>query len=161
MIDRGSWTVECLHEIEGPTISVTYAATISKFEHLKKAGFWCGSWHQITLYGKEYQTSSVNVTESTDSQIKLTLTDEMDDFIFNQALTIKVDIPDSWTSVTATQAGNAIPLVTNEEYKDDMTVVTCTIINELVDAENGIYNKYLCIDAIPDGGEIVINGITE
>lgn len=161
LVENGSWTIECLHEIEGATISVTYASTISKFEHLKKAGLWCGSWHQVTLYGKEYITSNVEVLESTDSQIKLNLTDGMDDFLFNQALTIKVDIPDNWTSVTATQAGNIIPLVTNAEYKDDMTVVTCTIINELVDAEAGTYNKYLCIDAIPDGGEIVINGITE
>jgi hypothetical protein len=161
LVENGSWTIECLHEIEGATISVTYASTISKFEHLKKAGIWCGSWHQVTLYGKEYVTSNVEVLESTDSQIKLNLTDGMDDFLFNQALTIKVDIPDNWTSVTATQAGNIIPLVTNAEYKDDMTVVTCTIINELVDAEAGTYNKYLCIDAIPDGGEIVITGITE
>ena len=161
LVENGSWTIECLHEIEGPTISVTYPATISKFEHLKKAGFWVGSFHQVTLYGKEYLSSSVNITEMTDSQIKLSLTDEMDDFIFNQALTIKVDIPDSWTSVTATQNGKEIPLVTNEAYKDDMTVVTCTIINELIDEEAGTYNKYLCIDAIPDGGEIVINGITE
>jgi hypothetical protein len=128
---------------------------------LKKAGLWCGSWHQVTLYGKEYVTSNVEVLESTDSQIKLNLTDGMDDFLFNQALTIMVDIPDSWTSITATQNGKEVPLVTNAEYKDDMTVVTCTIINELVDAEAGTYNKYLCIDAIPDGGEIVITGITE
>lgn len=161
MLDRGTWTVECLHEIEGPTISVTYPATISKFEHLKKAGFWCGSYHQLTQYGKESQSATIEVIASTESQIKLNLTDEMDDFLFNQALTIKVDIPDSWTSVTATQNGKEIPLVTNEAYKDDMTVVTCTIINELIDAEAGTYNKYLCIDAIPDGGEIVINGITE
>ncbi|MBQ7761703.1 MAG: InlB B-repeat-containing protein [Clostridia bacterium] len=161
LVENGSWTIECIHEINGPTISVTYAATISKFEHLKKAGVWCGSWYQVTLYGKEYQSSNIEVLESTDSQIKLNLTDEMDDFLFNQALTIKVDIPDSWTSVTATQAGKEIPLVTNAEYKDDMTVVTCTIINELIDEEAGTYNKYLCIDAIPDGGEIVITGITE
>ncbi len=161
MLDRGSWTVECLHEINGPTISVTYASTISKFEHLKKAGFWCGSYHQITQYGKETQSSNIEVLESTDSQIRLNLTDEMDDFLFNQALTIKVDIPDNWTSVTATQAGKEIPLVSNEEYKDDMTKVTCTIVTELTDAENGVYNTYLCIDAVPDCGEIVITGITE
>jgi hypothetical protein len=161
LVSVGGITVECLHSLGFGSIYSSYNSTISKLEHIARFGVWAPSYNDLVMYIKESQSAKVEIVDRTDSSITVSVTDNLDNYMFNFPVTVKVDIPDSWTSITATQNGKEIPLVTNAEYKDDMTVVTCTIINELVDAEAGIYNKYLCIDAIPDGGEIVITGITE
>ena len=114
---------------------------------MAKFGVWGASFNDLTKYLREAQSAKVQITERTDSQIKLNVTDELDNYMYDHALTIKVDIPDSWTTVTATQGGKEITLVSNERYKNNMyyTEVSCTI-------EDG----YLYIDVVPDCGEVVI-----
>jgi hypothetical protein len=65
--------------------------------------------------------------------------------MFDHAITIKVDIPDDWTSVTVMQGDKVIDLVSNFEYSDNMTLANCTI-----------KDGYLLVDAVPDRGDIVI-----
>lgn len=146
----GAWTVDCLHSLGSGSIYSTYASTMSKFEYLKKTGIWACSYTDVVMYGKETQNATLNLISQTETEIKLELTDTLDDFMFNHALTIKVDIPDEWTSVVAMQGDKAIELVTNAEYKDNMTKVGCTIID-----------GYLYIDVLPDQGIVTITGITE
>lgn len=132
LLDNGAWTVECLHcfGYNAQAIWSSYTSTISKLEYLSKAGVWTGSYTEVTQYIKEYQTAIVDTTEYTESRITLTLTDGMDDIMFNFPLTIKVDIPDSWTNITATQAGNEL--------------------------EFFIEGGFAYVDAVPDCGDIVL-----
>ena len=143
----GGFTVECLHSLGSGSIYSSYASTISKLEHITRFGMWAPSYNDLVKYLKEAQKANVETLERTEDTIKLSVTDNLDNFMFNQALTIKVDIPDSWTSVTATQGGVNIPFVALSEYKHtkNMNNISCTI-------EDG----YLYIDVIPDAGEIVI-----
>lgn len=151
VLEEEDLIVECIHSLEPATYPVggmihsSYVSTVSKFEYLKKQGLWVTSYTDVVQYLKEAQHASIDTTSITDTQIKLSLTDDLEDYMFDQALTIKVDIPDSWTKVTVTQGGNAIEQVTNAEYKDNMLVANCTIID-----------GYLYVDAVPDCGEIVI-----
>lgn len=129
LIENNAWTVECMHSLGYGSIYSTYDSTISKFEYLKKTGVWVGSYTEVIQYVKEAQRATVDTVSLTESEIKLTLTDTLDDFMFNQALTIKVDIGD-WTGITATQDGKAI--------------------------EFFIEDGYAYVNAVPDCGEIVI-----
>ena len=148
LVSVGGFTVECLHSLGSGSIYSSYASTISKLEHLTRYGVWAPSYNELIQYLKEAQSASVKLIERTDSSITISVTDSLDDYMYDQALTIKVDIPDSWTSVVATQGGVNIPLVSMDEYGHTkyMSNVSCAI-------EDG----YLYIDVIPDAGEVVIS----
>ena len=101
----------------------------------------------MVQYIKEYQTATLTTLEFTDKSVRLSLTDTLDDYMFNHALTIKVDIPDEWTNVTVKQGENEISFMSGDEYKQpkNMSTQSYTIVD-----------GYIYVDAIPDCGEIVI-----
>jgi len=147
LISKGGFTVECLHSLGSGSIYSSYNSTISKFEYLAKRGVWAPSYQDLVLYLKEAQSAKVETIERTSEALTINVTDELDNYMFDYALTVKVDIDDSWQSVTVVQNGVEIPLVSIDEYRasKNMSTVSCAI-------ENG----YLYIDVIPDGGEVVI-----
>ncbi len=148
LVSVGGFTVECLHSLGSGSIYSSYASTISKLEHLTRFGVWAPSYNELIQYLKEAKNAVVELVERTDSSIKISVTDSLDDYMYDQALTIKIDIPNSWTSVVATQGGVNIPLVSIDEYRHtkNMSNVSCAI-------DDG----YLYVDVIPDAGEIVIS----
>lgn len=143
----GGFTVECLHSLGSGSIYSSYASTISKLEHITRFGMWAPSYNELMKYLKEAQNISVSLTERTDSSITISVSDTLDNYMFNQALTMKVDIPDSWTTVTVQQGGKNIPFASLDEYKHtkNMNNISYTI-------EDG----YLYVDILPDGGDVVI-----
>ncbi|MBO5262619.1 MAG: polysaccharide deacetylase family protein [Clostridia bacterium] len=158
LVNKGGFTVECIHsllesrEAISGTIHSSYVSTVSKFEYLAKLGVWAPSYQDLTLYLKEAQNAKIETISRTDDSLTINVTDNLDNYIFNQALTVKVDIDDSWMSVAVTQNGVEIPLVDSDDYRasKNMSTISCTI-------ENG----YLYIDIIPDGGEIVITATSK
>lgn len=136
LLESGGWTIECLHglspsfEKTEDYIQTSYTSTIRKFDYLKQTGIWVCSYTDIVQYQKEYQNAYINTISRDETKIELELTDTLDDIMFDQALTIKVDIPDDWTTLTATQDGKAID---------------CFI-------EDG----FAYVNAVPDRGTIVV-----
>ena len=147
LVAAGGFTVECLHSVGFGSIYSSYDSTISKLEHIARFGVWAPSYNELIQYLKEAQSAKVNIVDRNDTTVKISVTDSLDDYMFDQAITIKVDIPDGWTSVTATQGGVNIPFLALSEYKKtkNMTSAYCTI-------EDG----YLLIDVVPDAGEVVV-----
>ena len=134
ILSVGGMTVECLHEIgNGGTIWSTYASTNSKFQYLYQTGVWVCSYTELIQYMKEELSATLTTVSRTDNQIELILTDTLDDYMYNIALTIQVDIDDSWTeeSLSATQDGKAI--------------------------EFFVENGYAYVNAVPDQGAIVLS----
>ena len=107
-----------------------------------------GNYQDLVLYLKEAQNARVTTESRTLSSVTLNVTDGLDNYMFDHALTIKVDIDDSWDNITVTQNGVEIPLVDIATYRasKNMSTVSCAV-------ENG----YLYIDVIPDGGKIIIS----
>lgn len=152
LVANNALTVDCFHCVfpRGTVTNflwVSYESTIAKFEYLTRKGVWTCSYNDMIQYIKEYQESTLTTLEYTDTAIRLSLTDTLDDYMFNHALTIKIDIPDDWSSVTVMQGENSIPMVDGATYKhsSQMSKISCSIID-----------GYLYVDAIPDCGEIVI-----
>ncbi len=134
----GGMTVECLHgilpEFSNPGyIWSSYSSTNSKFTYLHQTGVWVASYTELVQYMKEQLSATLTTVSRTDTRIELSLTDTLDDYMYNHALTIKVDIDDSWTaeSITATQNGEAVYFT----------------------VEDG----FAYVDAVPDRGAIVIS----
>ena len=141
ILNAGGWTVECLHCIEPDhtktnQIWSSYASTNSKHQYLEQTGIWVGSWTEVTQYLREAANATLTTVSRTDAQIVLTLTDTLDDYMFNFPLTLKVDINDDWalTGIKATQNGK-------EVY-------------------SFVKDGFAFVDAVPDAGEIVITPVT-
>jgi hypothetical protein len=110
-------------------------------EALKQTGVWVGSYTDVTQYTREAMSSTATIKVE-DGKILLTLTDEMDDALFNHRLTVKVDIPDTWNDVTVMQGETQIGL---ENAKDVYIEAD----------ENG--NKFVYVSVVPDTGVVTIS----
>jgi hypothetical protein len=95
---------------------------------------WADTFTNVAMYGQERDTATLSVTDNT-TDIAYTLTDKMDDAVFNFPLTVKIKIPDSWGIIRASQGGKLLPLRT-------------------VTNENG---KYALIETVPDKGEVTLS----
>lgn len=91
---------------------------------------WLGLFADVAKYGQERDTATLKVTDVTKDRIRLTLTDLMDDSYFTYPLTVKVRVPDDWTSVVAKQVG-------------------WEARSRLVEHEGA---RYALVDVVPDGG---------
>ena len=58
------------------------------------------SYHQ---YEKQRESAVVTTLEYSDTRIRLTVTDGVDDILYNQPLTMKTEVPSGWTTVVVTQ----------------------------------------------------------
>ena len=147
LVAANGFTVECVHSFGWGSIYSSYESTISKFEHMARFGVWGCSFNELIKYLKEAESSTVETLERTEDTIKISVTDELDNFMFNQAVTVKVDIPDSWTSVSVTQNGKEIKFVDYEYYSSNRNYIEISC---------AIDEGYLYVDVIPDGGDVVI-----
>lgn len=130
----GGMTVECLHEIgQGGTIWSTYTSTNSKFKYLSQTGIWVCSYTELIQYMKEQLSATVETISRSESEVVFNLTDTLDDIMYNYALTVEVDVDDSWTeeNITATQNGEAV--------------------------EFFVKNGFVYVNAVPDRGNVVIS----
>ena len=145
------WQVILFHGIETGSKPSTYETLDENvealFQYMKQksdAGdVWSGSLNEVAKYVYERDSATVTATQADDATIKISLTDTMaDNNIFDYPLTVKVNVPTSWTGrISAVQAGNA----------ENLTAYT----------ENG--KKYVYAHIVPDGGEaaVVLEGSSE
>jgi hypothetical protein len=98
---------------------------------------WIDTFVNVAKYGQERDSATLTVTPNiAGGTITYTLTDEMDDEIFDYPLTVKFKVPSSWTTAAAVQGGQNLP---------------CTVFED-----SG--NKYVLVKTVPDKGEVTING---
>ena len=118
-------------------IDATVAATEAKLDNLAKYKdrIWIGTFPAIAKYGQERDTAELKTLSTAPDRFTFSLRDQMDDTLFDEPLTIKVRLPDDWTSASATQDGKPVP---------------CPVVEH----ESA---RFALLDAIPDRGEIVLS----
>ncbi|HKI78645.1 MAG TPA: polysaccharide deacetylase family protein [Ignavibacteriaceae bacterium] len=70
---------------------------------------WVNTVANVTKYIKERENFVANVVSVTDTLIVLSLTDNLDDTIFNYPLTLDIQVPSVWETVLIKQGGITIP----------------------------------------------------
>lgn len=95
---------------------------------------WCETFGNVARYIKERDSVSLKVKSNRDNEITLTLTDNLNDKVYDYPLSIRRTLPDGWDKVSVTQGDKAV---------EDSIVIVGT-------------KKYLMFKAVPDGGDIVI-----
>ena len=79
-------------------------------DYLKRKNLWIGPVGAAVKYIKERGSSTISVLSSSSDQIVLSLTDTLDDTIYNQPLTIRSEVPSGWTTVRIQQGGSDVAL---------------------------------------------------
>jgi peptidoglycan-N-acetylglucosamine deacetylase len=100
----------------------------------RRSQFWVTTFRDATLYIKERNAANITQTSDLDTIKTLTVTDNLDDSIFNFPLTIRRPLPDDWPSATVIQDTLAVP---TRIVKVDTVV-------------------YITFDVVPDAGEVKI-----
>ena len=99
-----------------------------------EANLWVGTFTHVAQYGQQRDTAKLAASVST-GKVTLTVTDQMDDALFDYPLTVKVRLDPAWKSPKATQAGKSVALTVTEH-------------------EGG---SFALVDVIPDRGEVVLS----
>jgi hypothetical protein len=136
-IEIGAWAMEMWHGCDGvgwepPPCRVfdrhcAYVAT-------KLDDVWNATFQQATKYIWERLRGTVEVTALSPAEIRLSLTNDLPNEVFDVPVTLRTEVPREWNTVTVFQGRRRLD-VTAEEVSD---------------------RKYMLYDAVPDGGEITL-----
>lgn len=132
------WCIFLLHGVDddggySPIASVELAKSL-EYLNVRKNKFWVTTFLDATLYSKERDAVVLNEISATKSAIKLTISDNLPDSIYNFPLTVRRPLPKGWKSATVTQNNKAV--------STRMMLINSTL--------------YVVFDAVPDAGEIKI-----
>ncbi len=149
MINNNQWGVVFTHEVI-PQSEITQAVNagywypmsvewLNSFcQWLKSKSdsnkVWVETVANITKYIKERENFSSYIVSSSPSSLELQVTDNLADSIFNYPLTVDVQVPAGWTTVNFSQG----------------------ILNQTVSAFSAGNNRYVRVNIIPDGGNVVL-----
>lgn len=134
-----SWSILVGHGCDGEGYSPpTLATWNSHFKYVQsKAGLiWNGKLNDVIRYLKERQFAAICFGWVTPAQLQVSLTHSLDNSIYNYPLTLRTQVPASWSSATVVQG---------------LSSKTVSVVTE--NATNYIY-----YEAIPNQSLITISG---
>ena len=133
-IELNGWANFCIHKIRKTLPESTSDHLISEdqaellFKYASENNIWVATNSDAIMYYSEWSTAKVDA-ELVGDEIKVTLTDEEDNSIYNMALTVKISVPASWGSVI---------------YNGESIEV----------ARNSDGTGYVLVDIVPDSGTV-------
>lgn len=139
------WCVYLLHGIDNDGgYSPLSSDTLRKsLEYLKtnEERFWVSTFANVVKYIKERNSIRVKEIYNSDDTIKVSVTDTLDNNLFNHAVTIRRPLPTNWQNCVVKQNGSEI------SYK-------------LVQIN---FSNYVMFNPIPDNGEVLLikNNVTD
>jgi oligosaccharide reducing-end xylanase len=141
--NSNGWAVACHHGIgsDGHSWAVTNLNAMK--EHLNyldqnRNKIWCETFGNVARYIKERDAASLTVESSEQNSIKIKLTDNLPDSIYNYPLSIRCPLPEGWTTVMINQNRKEVDYTISKVNSKD----------------------YLMFNAVPDDGDIIIQSGT-
>ena len=135
-LDEGGWACFCIHNISpqpmnGHYILESQAEQLFAYTQSLGRDIWVANFTEAMLYYCEWSTAEVTSTYEND-KITVVLTDEESkNEIYNVPLTVKITVPESWTSAKAGEQTLSVS----------------------VDADG---NRFVYVDIVPDSGAVEI-----
>ncbi len=133
---RGWWVgfSHWLHT-DKPDEMALWDAKLAKIAAKVKTGeLWLGLFREVCQYGQERDTAKLTVKSVAADKIVISLTDDMDDTLFDFPLTVKVRLDPGWKTAKATQGGKE---------------AGCKVVEH-----DGA--KYALVQVVPDRGDAVV-----
>lgn len=138
---NNGWAVFLIHGFSqrqangsySPTSESAFTGTLSWLDQ-NRSTYWVATFRDAIKYIKERDNATIKETSSTASEITYSLTDNLDNDIYDYPLSIRVSIPDGWDEgAVAFQNDEEIPVK--------------------------IEGNYIYFDAVPDGGTILLKSL--
>jgi hypothetical protein len=130
------WVVFLMHAIDNePGYSPTSSSEVKgALDYLSQnsSKFWVSTFSGVARYIMERNNVSVREVSANDSVITCSVTDTLDDSIYNLPVTIRRLLPPGWSSAEVSQNGK-------------------TISSQIID---GDAKNYIMFDVLPDGGDV-------
>jgi hypothetical protein len=123
----------------GTADAKTKAEALLQYLKAREDSLWVGGFTPVAQYAQSRDTHHLTSSVVSPTQLKFTLTDDMSDDLFYFPLTVKIRVANDWATATAVQNG-------------------LSVATKLIDFAGG---KYLLVDAIPDRGEVVVDGVVD
>ncbi len=133
------WGSVHFHHINSPPEAHKITDDFLHYLKNKEDKLWLATFPDVAKYAQEYATHQLRVTKNTTDEIAFILTDKMQDKTYDYPLTVKIRIPNNWTTITSTQKGNLI----------EQKIITYN------------HNQYALVKAIPDRGTVMLKGIVD
>ncbi len=129
----GGWLNFLEHGVSGRESTYEAFLPLAK-QYVDSGELWAAVFSAISQYGQERDTATLTVTSVGANVLTFTLTDKMNDMLFDHALTVKIKVDGTWTAARAYQNG----------AECETRIVT----------ENG--ETYVYVNAVPDKGEVTV-----
>ncbi|MDR1761668.1 MAG: T9SS type A sorting domain-containing protein [Bacteroidales bacterium] len=137
--NKQGWAVFLIHEINNGSGYSPLESTVlgSTLDYIKQnePTYWVTTFRNAILYSKERDAATIKELTKTDTEITVSLTDNLADATYKYPLSIRTALPEGWENITATQGTNDID----------------------VRVEGG----YIYFSAVPDAGTITIKNGAE
>jgi len=127
---------------DGLTFSDDIEWIYDNYLHPNRHLVWYDNFTNMTCYAQQRDASEIKDKKVTSDRIEFTLTDYLDDELFQYPLTIKVRLDPTWNKLTVTQNGKPVT------YKGGAPAES-----RLVKRDGQIY---ALVKAIPDRGPVVL-----
>ena len=107
-------------------------------DYLLTKDLYVGTFGSLVKYSKERVNATLAEVSSSSSQIVLSLTDTLDDTIYDRPLTVRTEVPAGWSTMDVQQGGGAV-----------------TTIDSVLEGTT----RVIYFAAVPDGGNITITAL--
>ena len=142
-IANNAWAVYLFHGIFNDAdnnengVPKSKASELFKYIAEKSAtkDVWCALLDEAVMYTQEVQTARALVKDyiqTGGNSIKVQVTDELDDSLYDTPVTVKVQVPQSWKTVLLMQEGRTEEIEAFEE--NGVTYVYANVVPDLADA---------------------------
>jgi len=134
-----AWCVYLLHGIDddGGYSPVTTATLQGSLDYLaaNRDKFWVETFGNVVRYILERNAASVAETANTIDRIVLSVTDSLDNSIFNYPITLRRPLPAGWPAAVASQNNKSVP-------------VQIASLNS---------TNYVMFDIVPNSGQMILS----
>ncbi|MCL5885089.1 MAG: polysaccharide deacetylase family protein [Deltaproteobacteria bacterium] len=111
---QGKWLVAFIHSLDGGRDcwgSWEIDMWTTYLDYLKDKNLWVGTFGAAAKHIQERASATLSVLSSSSDQMVLSLTDTLDDAIYDQPLTIRSEVPSDWGTVSVQQGSGSITQV--------------------------------------------------
>jgi peptidoglycan/xylan/chitin deacetylase (PgdA/CDA1 family) len=108
---QGKWLVAIFHSLDGGKEcygSWAFETWTKYLDYLKMKNLWVGPFGVAAKYARERMSAILTVNSSTEDRISLSLTDNLEDEIYDQPLSIISKVPAGWKTVIVQQGAKVI-----------------------------------------------------
>lgn len=131
----GQWLVVGFHGLDGTGYGPVTEARFRQFlQYVRTKNLWVGTFGSVAKYIRERESAILSVVSSSSDGLVLSLIDSLNDVTYDEALTIRSEVPSSCNSALIVQGSSV------------MTV------NSILEGTT----KVIYYDAMPDRGNITI-----